>query len=361
MFRDCTESTKPGRAEMSDSPRSAFSPLALTQTLPFLPLAQGDVDYHVARRGQPDLMKDLTGSPAVDVILVDRDHLAVPKGQGATAGRRHARIRLAMLPATYLAGVLDGEDQESWPLYYLGSKDGRDYLALDLGLLGQGAGDGLAADPGLGQSARERFDWLGLREFAPHGAPRQVGLATSAVSLSMWQNRQRFCPTCGSPVEPCMGGWAQHCLGADSGHTLFPRIEPAVIMSVVDSQDRLLLQHNSAWGPDFHSVAAGFVEAGENLEHAVRRETMEEVGIRVGEVHYMGSQPWPFPSSLMVAFKARALQTDIRVDGQETKEAAWFTRDDLSARMAAGTIRLPKRATIARFMIEEWYGTDLEE
>lgn len=343
------------------SPRSAFSPLALTQVLPFLPLAQGDVDYHVARRSRPDLMRDLTGSPAVDVILVDRDHLAVPKGQGGTAGRRHARIRLAMLPATYLAGMLDGEDRESWPLYYLGSKDGRDYLALDLALLGQGADDGRTVDGGLGQSAEERFDWLGLREFAPHGTPRQVGLATSAVSLSMWQNRQRFCPACGAPVKPCMSGWAQRCLGADPGHTLFPRIEPAVIMAVVDSRDRLLLQHNSAWGPDFHSVTAGFVEAGENLEHAVRRETMEEVGVPVGEVHYMGSQPWPFPSSLMVAFKARAMMTGIRVDGQETKEAAWFSRDELSASMAAGTIRMPKRATIARAMIEEWYGRGLEE
>lgn len=346
---------------MTDSPHSAFSPLALTRTLPFLPLAQGDVDYCVARRGQPGLLRELAGAPASDVILVDRDRLAVPKGQGATAGRRHAGIRLVMLPATYLTEDLGGNGCDTRPLYYLGSLEGRDYLALDLALLERYAEGAQAGDSRLIHAARERFDWIGLREFAPHGTPRQVGLATSAVSLSMWQSQQLFCPQCAAPVEPCQGGWAQHCRGVEPGHILFPRIEPAVIMSVVDSRDRLLLQHNSSWGPDFHSVAAGFVEAGENLEHAVRRETMEEVGIRVGEVRYMGSQPWPFPSSLMMAFKARALGTEIRVDGQETKEAGWFTRDELGARMAGGTIRLPKRATIARGMIEEWYGSDLPE
>lgn len=345
-----------GPVSMSDSAGSVFSPLALTRTLPFLPLSQGDLDYCVPRRNQPGLLIDLLSSPRAEVILVNQGLLAVPRGQGGLASQEQARIRLAQLPAPYLSDVLGEEGTR--PLYYLGSKDDHDYLALDLNLLGQDKATSLLSLD-LGQVARERFDWLELREFAPHGTPRQVGMATSAVSLSMWQSRQGFCPRCGAPVDPCLAGWGQACRGSESSHLLFPRIEPAVIMSVVDSRDRLLLQHNSAWDPGFRSVSAGFVEAGENLEHAVRRETWEEVGIRLGEVHYLGSQPWPFPSSLMVAFKARAVSTTITVDGQETLDAQWFTREELREGILTGQVLVPKRATIARYMIQEWYGSEL--
>jgi len=121
-------------------------------------------------------------------------------------------------------------------------------------------------------------------------------------------------------------------------------------MAVVDGRDRLLLQHNRKWAPGFRSVTAGFVEAGENLEHAVRRETMEEVGLNLGEMRYLGSQPWPFPSSLMVAFRARSLNTNIRVDGEETDEANWFTREEFGAALASGRLRIPQAASVARYM-----------
>ena len=166
---------------------------------------------------------------------------------------------------------------------------------------------------------------MDLRGFVPHASAREAGQATTAVALSLWHATQRHCPTCGAPVQTAMAGWAQRCTNPQDGQRLlFPRVEPAVIVAVVDSQDRLLLQHNRAWNdPTLYSVSAGFVEAGENLEHACRRETKEEVGIDLGEVRYLGSQPWPFPASLMVAFKAYALNTDIRTDGQETVDARW--------------------------------------
>ena len=212
----------------------------------------------------------------------------------------------------------------------------------------------------------ERFDWADLRDFAPKATPRDAGLATSAVTLSNWQHRQLFCPRCGAPTVPSGSGWTQRCTafdtgGADQGgHLLFPRVEPAVITLVVDARDRLLIQHNAAWrNPLLYSVSAGFVEAGENLEHAVRRETKEETGIELGEVRYLGSQPWPFPGSLMMAFKAQARTTDIHVDGEETADARWVTRAELTHLIAVGEVEMPGKAAIARYMIEQWYGMEL--
>lgn len=345
---------------MSDS-ETVFSPLALTRTLPFLPLAQGDADYDTVSRQQPGLLDHLLAQDRTGVILVRGEKVAVPKGKGALAGRTGASIRLAALPAAYLRGPLAGStDQFEPPCYYLGKADQQAWLALDLDLACAG---GAVQDPlrDLAQAADQRFDWLGLREYAPHGRPRQVGLATRAVALSVWHGRQAFCPRCGRPVRPSQAGWAQICQGDASGdrHTLFPRIEPAVIMTVVDGRDRLLLQHNRQWAPDFRSITAGFVEAGENLEHAVRREALEEVGLDLGEMRYLGSQPWPFPSSLMVAFKAGSRNTDIRVDGQETDDARWFTREEFGAALASGRLRIPQAASVARHMIEQWYGSEL--
>lgn len=345
---------------MSDS-ETVFSPLALTRTLPFLPLAQGDADYDTVSRQQPGLLDHLLAQDRTGVILVRGEKVAVPKGKGALAGRTGASIRLAALPAAYLRGPLAGStDQFEPPCYYLGKADQQAWLALDLDLACAG---GAVQDPlrDLAQAADQRFDWLGLREYAPHGRPRQVGLATCAVALSVWHGRQAFCPRCGRPVRPSQAGWVQICQGDASGdrHTLFPRIEPAVIMTVVDGRDRLLLQHNRQWAPDFRSITAGFVEAGENLEHAVRREALEEVGLDLGEMRYLGSQPWPFPSSLMVAFKAGSRNTDIRVDGQETDDARWFTREEFGAALASGRLRIPQAASVARHMIEQWYGSEL--
>ncbi|MCX8644864.1 NAD(+) diphosphatase [Bifidobacterium sp. B4081] len=343
------------------NPKTVFSPLALTEPLPFLPLAQGDVDYDTASRPQPGLLDHLLDQDGTGVILVRGEKVAVPRGEGALSGRTGASIRLATLPAAYLRGPLaSSTDQFEPPCYYLGKADQQAWLALDLDLACAGR---VVHDPlrDLVQAADQRFDWLGLREYAPHGHPRQVGLAICAVALSVWHGLQVFCPHCGAPVHPCQAGWAQICQGNVSGdrHTLFPRIEPAVIMTVVDGHDRLLLQHNRKWVPGFRSVTAGFVEAGENLEHAGRREALEEVGLNLGEMRYLGSQPWPFPSSLMVAFKARSLNTNIRVDGQETEDAGWFTREEFSNALASGRLHIPQAASVARHMIEQWYGSEL--
>lgn len=380
-----------------------FSPLSLTQTLPFLPLAQGDIDYQTSRRGEPDLIRRTLDEPGCTVILTRNGQVGVPRGQGELADRMESRMRLATLPGRYVA-----DDLEARPgavAMFLGGYDGArggHVVAVDItrlddpgsvptmtdtgtvdGRMGpgrataangvpdsatQGADDAFddavpasQRDRGPLARAADRLDWVDLRGFAPHASAREAGQATSAVALGLWHVRQRHCPTCGAPVVPAMGGWAQRCTGRDDGRRLlFPRVEPAVITAIVDRQGRLLLQHNAAWQDDaLYSVSAGFVEAGENLEHACRREALEETGVRLGEVRYLGSQPWPYPASLMVAFKALALTDDIRVDGAETTDARWMTREDYERAVAEERIVAPGRATIARYMIEEWLGHGL--
>lgn len=374
-----------------------FSPLSLTRTLPFLPLTQGDIDYQTERRGEPDLIARTLAEPSCKVFLTRGGLVAVPRGQGAMADRTEARMRLATLPGAYVAGALSRHPQAV--AMFLGGYEGlvgEHVVAIDLTRLGDeaetamtdtGTVDGRMGVPSVPDSAGQgaddafdesdaergmpspdaleealtRFDWVDLRGFAPHASAREAGVTTSAVSLSIWHTRQRRCPTCGAPVQAAQGGWAQRCTNpADGRRLLFPRVEPAVITSIVDRDDRLLLQHNAAWrDQSLYSVSAGFVEAGENLEHAVRRETLEETGLHLGEVRYLGSQPWPYPASLMVAFKAQALDTDVRVDGKETTAAQWMTRDEYVSAVASGRILAPGKATIARYMIEEWLGHEL--
>jgi NAD+ diphosphatase len=372
-----------------------FSSLALTQTLPFLPLSQGDIDYDTTRREEPGLIESLLRgpeSPLTSVMLVRDGKVAVPHGQGRLGGYDLARMRLAELPGRYILDELAAHPEIIaiyLGAYGSGTVDSRHHVvALDLTRLldgsqaasrvlapdaaHEGVDDAFDPDNGLNgraaqrkasllEQAADRFDWVDLRAFVPHAAAREAGQATNASALSLWHARQRFCPSCGAVVRPAMGGWAQRCENeSDGNRTLFPRIEPAVITSIVDAHDRLLLQHNKAWGDSrLFSVSAGFVEAGENLEHACRREAKEEVGVDVGEVRYLGSQPWPFPSSLMVAFKARAASTEITVDDIETAEARWLTRDEYTAELATGRMQAPGKATIARYMIEEWYGREL--
>ena len=363
---------------------SVFSPLALTQALPFLPLAQGDIDYEVSRRSDPKLFETVLPDPSTKVILVKDGKVAVPRGQGAIADYANVKMRLAKLPGAYVAAELNTHpDAMSMFLGTYGGQRGEHVVAVDISRVKpmtrtvadhtyEGVDDAFderdltERDSGqsgksLLENAAERFDWVDLRGFAPHASARESGQATSAVSLGVWHARQRHCPTCGAPTKPALAGWAQRCTNeADGNRLLFPRVEPAVITAIVDHQDRLLLQHNRAWNnPGLYSVSAGFVEAGENLEHASRREAKEEVGITLGELKYLGSQPWPFPASLMMAFKAAAESTDIHVDGEETLIARWVTRDEYMNELISGRMEAPGKATIARYMIEEWLGHEL--
>ncbi|WEV59344.1 NAD(+) diphosphatase [Bifidobacterium sp. ESL0728] len=352
---------------------ASFSSLALTQVLPFLPLAQGDIDYQSECRNDPNLFDEVLAQPKTTVVFVRDGLVAVPDGQAARVDYETAKIRLAGVPGEYVLRELGnqlGDTAETGIIpmflgsYGVGSEHPQAVVALDVSGFAKIADAGSAsAQSRVLERALQRFDWVSLLGFAPHASAREAGQATTAVALSNWHNNQKYCPRCGCAVRPTLAGWAQQCSNENckAHHSpLFPRIEPAVITSIVDGQDRLLLQHNKAWkNPSFYSVCAGFVEAGENLEHAVKREASEETGLELGEVKYLGSQPWPFPASLMMAFKARALGTDVKVDGHETLDARFFTRDEFAEALTSGWVAQPGKATVARYMIEEWYGQEL--
>jgi NAD+ diphosphatase len=228
--------------------------------------------------------------------------------------------------------------------YFLGTdEDGVRYFALQKDAL-----------PGrMDQSARP----AGLREAGLLLSPRDAGLLVHAVALENWQRLHRFCSRCGERTVIAAAGHIRRCQACGAEH--YPRTDPAVIMLVTDDDDRALLGHSPAWPENRYSTLAGFVEPGESLEDAVRREVAEETGVPLGTVTYAASQPWPFPASLMLGFFARATATDIVVDGNEMTAARWFTREQLTEQTAAGEVVVPGGVSISRWLLDTWHGGGL--
>lgn len=198
---------------------------------------------------------------------------------------------------------------------------------------------------------------VSLRMLGPTIAPEDASLAVHAVGLSRWHQTHRFCATCGSATVTGQAGHTRQC--PSCGATHFPRTDPAVIMLITDGDDRALLGRQPSWPELRFSTLAGFVEPGETLPDAVRREVMEEVGIEVGDVEFAGSQPWPFPSSLMLGFHGTALTHDIHVDHREIAEARWFTRAEITEMSAVGDLLLPPIVSISRWLVESWHGGEI--
>lgn len=199
--------------------------------------------------------------------------------------------------------------------------------------------------------------WQTLREIAGRLDAVDGNCASTAVALTNWHDTHPRCSRCGTPTHLVSAGWVRRCPEDDSLH--YPRTDPAVIMAVVDDDDRILLGHSPAWPTNRYSTLAGFVEPGETLENAVRREVMEEVGIRVDEVTYLASQPWPFPASLMIGCEARATTVEITMDDAEVTAAQWFSRNEFAGASATGRLFFPRTSSISRRLIERWYGGEL--
>jgi NAD+ diphosphatase len=199
---------------------------------------------------------------------------------------------------------------------------------------------------------------LSLREVGTLLSDRDAGLLTHAVALANWHDTHTHCPVDGTPTVVDPGGHSTRCPADGTEH--FPRTDPAVIMLVTDPDDRCLLARNAAWPGRRVSILAGFVDPGESAEQAVIREVAEETQIKVTNVRYVGSQPWPLPRSLMLGFRADAPAGQaIVVDADEIAEARWFSRDELLAAIKAREIALPPPVSIARHIIEQWYGGPL--
>ncbi|MDE2302752.1 MAG: NAD(+) diphosphatase [Sphingomonadales bacterium] len=187
-------------------------------------------------------------------------------------------------------------------------------------------------------------------------APEELALYGLARSLAGWHARHRFCAVCGSPTRLARGGWQRDCSGATCGAAHFPRVDPVVIMTV-EHDDALLLGRQPRFPPQRYSALAGFVEPGESLEEAVAREVFEEAGVEVGAVRYVASQPWPFPSSLMIGCEARARGRELRIDAKELEDARWFTRAEVRAAMRGepdAPFLPPPPHAIAWHLLDRW-------
>ncbi|HSJ44506.1 MAG TPA: NAD(+) diphosphatase [Euzebyales bacterium] len=294
-----------------------------SQPLQSLALARGTVDRAARRRSDDAWLKEHWNDRSTRVLLVDG-------GAAAVTGDP---------PALLLAAPEDMPPTDSAHRWFLG-------LDAD--------GTALFAVP----APVDRRRAATLREVGALLSDRDAGLLTTAVALEAWHATHGHCPRCGSPTEVADAGMLRVC--TRDGSLQHPRVDPAVIMGVVDGDDRLLLGHQARWPARRFSTLAGFVEPGESLEQAVTREVREETGIVVSAMTYIGSQPWPFPRSLMLGFFAEASSTEITIDDVEIVDARWFTRTALADLVVAGEVVLPPRVSIARRLIERWHGGQLD-
>ena len=184
----------------------------------------------------------------------------------------------------------------------------------------------------------------------------EANLVAHARALVLWHRMQKYCGHCGSPSRAESGGNSRTCVGSECRAVLFPRVDPAIIV-LVSRGDRCLLGRQPSWPEGRYSTIAGFVEPGESLEDAIRREVAEEANILVENVQYHSSQPWPFPSSLMLGFTATALSEDILLNDGELEDAQWFSRKQLRS----GFPKLPYRLSIARRLVDDWLLSDVDE
>lgn len=314
---------------------SSASPVVAYPPLGALPLARMSLDRVCERRADTRLVETMWGRPSTKVLLISEG--MTPVRDGALVLAESADREFPKLPI-YLGRTLEADD----------GPGGLDIVA---DVLPASARD---AEAGTGPDE----EWLGLRDVAMSLSARDAGLFVEAAAVSNWHATHTHCPRCGLGTVPEQGGWVRRCPMDNSEH--FPRTDPAVIVTVIDEQDRLLLGSSSNWAANRFSTLAGFVEPGESLEAAVIREVREESGVEVHSPQYLGSQPWPFPCSLMLGFTARASSTHLTPDGVEIVAVRWFAREELADALATGEIEVAGGMSIARALIEHWYGGPLD-
>ena len=332
---------------------------ALSSVLPLaaLPLSRHAVDRDHVARSRPALFDELWQDPATRVLplwkgralITAESILAATAGSDGWGAPDSGPATLELLPVGRVAAAL--------LRVYLG----RTLVAT----VGEPAGTPVVLEVLTDAAARElepdEARWGSLRTLATAFSDRDAGLLTEALAIANWHASHAHCPRCGTPTVVQQGGWVRHCF--EDGSEVFPRTDPAVIVTVLDGDDRLLLGSNAMWEHSRYSLLAGFVEPGESFESAVEREVFEEAGVRVVDARYRGSQPWPFPASVMVGMTARLAGDQspaaLDPDGEEILDLRWFSRSGLWA--ARDQVILPGRSSIARVLIEDWYGGPLDE
>jgi NAD+ diphosphatase len=307
------------------------------------------LDRAGGRRADPAWMRAQLERPDRKVLPLWRDECLVAAGQPVVlSGDRASRLpggQPATVPRLSGSQPATAHGPAADELVFLGLSADGPLFALDLSELEREAAlDLTGAD-----------DCADVRTLIAAVSRDEAGLLAYARGLLHWQRRQRFCGRCGGRCEPQEGGHLRVC--ADCGALHFPKIEPAIIVLVElpGEPRRCLLGRHQGAGPGRFSTLAGFVEIGESLEDAVRREVAEEAGVEVGAVRYQGSQAWPFPAGLMIGFRGIANSPDIAVDGAELADARWFTAAEVRARLGDHAAVPPYRVdSIGRLLIETW-------
>jgi NAD+ diphosphatase len=306
--------------------------------------AGGRLDRASSLRRDPAWIARQLAAPGIRLLPLWRSRsLTVDLGNG--------RPQLVCCSGTAAAAVLSAAAE----ICFLGLDAGAPLFAADL--------SDLSAEAALALVAEGEF--VDLRCIGALLPAREAALGAYARGLLHWHLHNRFCGRCGHFSKSRNGGHVRRCGNPGCGHETYPRTDPAVIMLVEQTGSqgrpaRCLLGRNSGFAPGVYSTLAGFVDPGENLEEAVAREVFEEVGVRVDRVVYQASQPWPFPSSIMLGFRARALTSEIRLDGDELEDAAWYSADEIRGFGDWGDpdarLRLPRRDSIAWLLVNAWLG-----
>ncbi|MBX0300042.1 NAD(+) diphosphatase [Cryobacterium sp. 1639] len=307
-----------------------------------LPLSRHAVDRDHDARAEPELFDRLWADAGTRLLPLWKGKVLLADSDAALG-----TPRLTLLPAADLADL-----DASALRVYLGKS-----LAEDAA---EPVGTALVAVPLTDDQAQglepDESGWVGLRAIATRLSDRDAGILTEALGILNWHDSHPFCPRCGEATEVRSGGWVRHC-PAD-GSQVFPRTDAAVIVLITDEQDRVLLGSNAMWEANRYSLLAGFVEPGESFEAAVVREVFEESGMRVADPVYRGSQPWPFPASIMVGFTARLADGQtaggLVPDGTEILDLRWFSRAELTDPDSG--ITLPGASSIARALLDDWLG-----
>lgn len=320
----------PSRIAVTNEP---WKPSQVTLILASRPnvYSSSPLDRIATRREDPAWIAEKLADPETLFVPVWRSRNLVRDARGGSPE--------AVYISGQMAHALRMEHEGPWA--FLGILDDRAVFALDIS----------ATDDPVPLLPETLGTFVDLRSVG-WGVPRpEASVLAHARGLMHWRQRHKFCSLCGNPNEVKSAGHAMRCSVCNTEH--FPRTDPAVIM-LVHRNDRALLGHSSRFPTStMYSTLAGFVEPGETLEEAVRREVLEESGIQVGDVHYHSSQPWPFPGNIMLGFYAEGLTEEIVIDTEELTDARWFGRDEMRNCEQHG-FALPRADSIARRLIEDW-------
>ncbi len=317
------------------------------------PFAGGGLDRATHLRADPRWLSDRLSDPASRVVPVWRERSLVSQAARDVATRADdSTYEPVLLPPAVAASA--SEAPEDWIFLGLdgGQDGGRALFAADMSGEERVSGEEEREDPPSAVKLDGVGEFLDLRGVGAMLGQRDGSLLAYARAIVTWSRRHRFCGTCGCPTRPEQGGHVRRCDDDACGAEHFPRTDPAIIVLVTDG-DRCLLGRKDIWPEGVYSTLAGFVEPGESLSEAVVREVREESGIEVGSVRYRSSQPWPFPASLMLGFRAERVGGELSVAREELVDARWFDRADFARRREIG-LRLPGRVSISRRLIEDW-------